>query len=81
MATIKLTDEFSVPQPIDIPDTSVLGRSPESVIHFVKTDVLKVLDTPIDKVDLGSAAVGHGRIGSNSGSRQASRTDEAPVRF
>ncbi len=58
MATIKLTDEFSVPQPIDIPDTSVLGRSPESVIHFVKTDVLKVLDTPINKVDLGSAAVG-----------------------
>ena len=58
MATISLTDEFSVPQPIDIPDTSALGHTPTSVIHFIKTDVLKAFDTPIDKVDLGSVAVG-----------------------
>ncbi|MGA7313995.1 MAG: hypothetical protein WBX22_08480 [Silvibacterium sp.] len=58
MATIKLTDDFSIPQPIEIPDTSALGHSPASVIHFVKTDILKILDTPIDKVDLSSAAVG-----------------------
>jgi hypothetical protein len=58
MATITLTDSSSASANATILDDSVLGKTPASVLHFLRSDVIGALDQTLDKVQINSLAIG-----------------------
>ena len=58
MATIDLTDTSSASVSATLLDDSVLGKTPSSVLHFLRSDVIGALGQALDKVQIGSVALG-----------------------
>jgi hypothetical protein len=57
MATLQLTDSFPLTASATILDTSALGKSPSSVLHFLRSDVIGALDQTLDAVQIDTLAV------------------------
>ncbi len=58
MATLDLTDDLSPTVSATLRDDSVLGKTPKTVLHFVRTDVLGALHQTLDQVQINSVALG-----------------------
>ncbi len=58
MATIELTDTSSVSVKASLLDDSVIGRTPGSVLHFLRSDVIHALDQTLDQVQIHSLSIG-----------------------
>ncbi len=58
MPKITLTDNSSLTADATILDNAVLGKSPASVLHFFRSDVIGALDQRLDAVRIDSLAVG-----------------------
>jgi hypothetical protein len=58
MASITLTDSSSASVNATVFDTSVIGKTPASVIRFLRSDVIGVLDQTLDKVQINSLSIG-----------------------
>ena len=58
MATIKLTDNSSLSANATVFDTSVIGNTADSVMHFLRDDVIGVLGQTLDQVKISSVAIG-----------------------
>jgi len=58
MAEIDLVDDSSLTGNVSLLDTSVLGKTPKSVMHFVQSDVIKALDQTLDEVQFSSLSMG-----------------------
>ncbi len=58
MATIGLTDTSSATADATLLDDAVLGKTPASAIHFLRSDVISALGQPLDQVQINSLAIG-----------------------
>jgi hypothetical protein len=58
MANISITDSSAAIVDATILDTSLLGKTPASVLKFLRSDVIGALNQTVDKVQLNSAALG-----------------------
>src|SRR6201992_3886272 len=58
MATIQLTDSSSAGVNATVPDTSVLEKTPSSVLHFLRSDVMGAMGQTLDRVQLRSLSLG-----------------------
>jgi len=58
MADITLTDNSSLSADASVFDTSVMGKTPSSVLHFLAADVIGALNQPLDQVVINSASIG-----------------------
>ncbi len=58
MADITLTDSSSASVNGSIFNDSVIGKTPQSVIHFLRSDILGVLNQPLDQVQINSLCLG-----------------------
>src|ERR1700740_3333221 len=58
MANITLTDTSKVPVNATVLDNSVIGKTPASVIHFLRSDVIGAIDQTLDKVQINSLSIG-----------------------
>jgi hypothetical protein len=58
MATIKLTDSSALEADAVLLDNSVLGKTPNSVLHFLRSDVIGALVQTLDKVQIDSVSMG-----------------------
>jgi hypothetical protein len=58
MANITLTDNSSASIDATVFDDSVLGKTPASVIHFLRSDVIGAMDQTLDKVQINSLSIG-----------------------
>ncbi len=58
MATIQLTDTSSASVNATVLDGSVLGKTPASVIHFLRSDLIGALGQNLDQVQINSLAIG-----------------------
>lgn len=58
MATIELTDTSSASINATVLDDSVLGKTPTSVIHFLRSDVIGALSQTLDQVQINSLSIG-----------------------
>ena len=58
MATITLTDTSSASFDATVFDDSVLGKTPASVLHFLRSDIVGALGQTLDQVQINSLAIG-----------------------
>ncbi|WP_263385202.1 hypothetical protein [Granulicella arctica] len=58
MATITLTDTSSALVNATVFDASIIGKTPNSVIHFLRSDVIGALDQTLDQVQINSLSIG-----------------------
>lgn len=58
MANVTLTDNSPVSIDATVFDDSVLGKTPASVIHFLRSDVIGAMDQTLDKVQISSLSIG-----------------------
>jgi hypothetical protein len=58
MATIQLTDTSSASVNATVLDDSVLGKTPASVIHFLRSDFIGALGQNLDQVQINSLSIG-----------------------
>jgi hypothetical protein len=58
MATINITDSSSAIANATVLDESVVGKTPASVIRFLRSDVIDALNQPLNQVQLDSLALG-----------------------
>ena len=58
MADITLTDGSSLSTNASVFDGSVIGKTPSAVIHFLRSDIVGILDKPLDQVQLNSISLG-----------------------
>lgn len=59
MATINITESTSVVASLDLaPTASVFGSTPQAAVQFIATDLVSILDQPIDQVALSSLCLG-----------------------
>jgi len=58
MATIGLNDASSPSVNVTVFDNSVLGKTPSSVIHFLRSDVIGALGQTLDQVQINSLSIG-----------------------
>ncbi len=58
MANITLTDTSSLSINATVFDDSVIGKTPESVIRFLRSDVIGAMDQTLDKVQINSLSIG-----------------------
>jgi hypothetical protein len=58
MATITLTDTSSASVNATILDDSVLGKTPATVMHFLRSDVIGALGQTLDQVQINSVSIG-----------------------
>jgi hypothetical protein len=58
MPTITLTDNSSLTADATILDNAALGKSPASVLHFLRSDVIGALDQTLDAVQIDMLALG-----------------------
>ncbi len=58
MPTIQITDTSSASVNASLFDTSVLGQTPASVLHFLRADVIGALDQTLDQVQINSVSIG-----------------------
>ena len=58
MSTISLTDNSALNLNETIADDSTLGATPTATLHFLNSQVLGVMDQPLDKVDLATLSIG-----------------------
>ncbi len=58
MATIELTDTSSLVENVTVLDSTVLGKTPASVIHFLRSDVIGALNQTLDQVQINSLSIG-----------------------
>jgi hypothetical protein len=58
MATVTLSDNSPLTANATIAEDAVLGSSPTSLLHFLRSDVIGALDQPLDKLVIDSFALG-----------------------
>jgi hypothetical protein len=58
MATIQLTDTSSASVDATVFDDSALGKTPASIIHFLRSDVIGALGQTLDQVHINSLSIG-----------------------
>ena len=58
MADITLTDSSSASINATVFDDSLIGKTPASVIHFLRSDVLDVMNKQLDQVQINSVSLG-----------------------
>lgn len=58
MPTITLTDNSSATVNANLLDISIIGKTPESVIHFLRSDVMGVMDQTLDQVQINLISAG-----------------------
>jgi hypothetical protein len=58
LPTITLTDASSASLDATVLDDSVFGKTPGSVIHFLRSDVVGALDQTLDQVQINSLSIG-----------------------
>jgi hypothetical protein len=58
VSTVELTDTSSVSANATVFDDSVIGKTPASVIHFLRSDVIHALDQTLDLVQINSLSMG-----------------------
>ena len=58
MANVTLADNSPVSIDATVFDDSVLGKTPASVIHFLRSDVIGAMDQTLDKVQISSLSIG-----------------------
>jgi hypothetical protein len=58
MATIELNDASSPSVNVTVFDNSVLGKSPSSVIHFLRSDIVGALGKTLDQVQINALSIG-----------------------
>src|ERR1700759_298415 len=58
MADIALNDTSSLSTNATVLNDSVIGKTPASVIHFLRSDVIGAMDQTLDKVQINSFSIG-----------------------
>ncbi len=58
MSTITLTDNSSVSVNAAVLDTSLIGKTPVSVIHFLRADILGAMNQTLDQVQINMVSAG-----------------------
>ena len=58
MATITLTDTSSASVNATVFDDSVLGKTPASVVHFLRSNVIGALGQTLDQIQINSLSIG-----------------------
>ncbi|MGC2400512.1 MAG: hypothetical protein WA510_12035 [Acidobacteriaceae bacterium] len=58
MATITLTDTSAASVDVTVFDDSLLGKTPSSVVHFLRSDIIGALSQTLDQVQINSISIG-----------------------
>src|SRR4051812_12487596 len=58
MPTITLSDSSSASINASVLDTSAIGKTPNAVLHFLRSDVIGALDQTLDKVQINMVSAG-----------------------
>ena len=58
MANISLTDSSSLIADASILDVSAIGKTPQSAMHFLRADVIGMMDQTLDQVQINSLTAG-----------------------
>ena len=58
MPTIPLTDSSSATVDASVLDTSVIGKTPASIIQFLRSDVIGAMDQTLDQVQINMVSAG-----------------------